>query len=109
MSDDELTEKILDSIKTGLRNAIQTDIYKDNQSPEERKLNEQLVKIQQEIKNLLNEYIDYKEFDDHIEGLIDVDKKDVFLKNNITPVEPDLEQIMVYIERSKKEDESFDL
>ena len=60
-------------------------------------------------KNLLNEYIAYKEFDDHIEGLIAADKKDVFLKNNITPVEPDLEQIMVYIERSKKEDESFDL
>lgn len=56
MSDDELTEKILDSIKTGLRNAIQTDIYKDNQSPEERKLNNQLIKIQQEIKDLLNEY-----------------------------------------------------
>ena len=60
-------------------------------------------------KNLLNEYIAYKEFDDHIEGLIDVNKKDIFLKNNITPVEPDLEQIMIYIERSKKEDESFDL
>ena len=60
-------------------------------------------------KELLNEYIAYKEFDDHIEGLITIDKKDVFLKNNITPVEPDLEQIMVYIERSKKEDESFDL
>ena len=60
-------------------------------------------------KNLLNEYISYKEFDDHIEGLIDADKKDVFLKNNISPLEPDLEQIMVYIERSKKENESFDL
>ena len=60
-------------------------------------------------KNLVSEYIAYKEFDDHIEGLIAVDKKDVFLKNNITPVEPDLEQIMIYIERSKKEDESFDL
>lgn len=60
-------------------------------------------------KELLNEYIAYKEFDDRIEGLIAIDKKDVFLKNNITPVEPDLEQIMIYIERSKKEDESFDL
>ena len=60
-------------------------------------------------KELLNEYIAYKEFDDRIEGLIDVNKKDIFLKNNITPVEPDLEQIMIYIERSKKEDESFDL
>ena len=60
-------------------------------------------------KKLLNEYIAYKEFDDHIEGLIDINKKDVFLNNGITPVEPDLEQIMIYIERSKKEDESFDL
>lgn len=60
-------------------------------------------------KKLLNEYIAYKEFDDHIEGLIDINKKDVFLNNDITPVEPDLEQIMIYIERSKKEDESFDL
>ena len=37
------------------------------------------------------------------------DKKDVFLKSGLTPVEPDLEQIMIYIERSKKENESFDL
>jgi ABC-2 type transport system ATP-binding protein len=60
-------------------------------------------------KNLLNEYISYKELDDYIEGLISVDKKDVFVKNGITPMEPDLEQIMVYIERSKSENESFDL
>ena len=60
-------------------------------------------------KGLLNEYIAYKEFDDRIEGLISPDKKDLFIKNKIEPQEPDLEQIMVYIERSKKEDESFDL
>ena len=60
-------------------------------------------------KELLNEYIAYKEFDDRIEGLISPDKKDLFIKNKIKPQEPDLEQIMVYIERSKKEDESFDL
>lgn len=60
-------------------------------------------------KELLNEYISYKEFDDRIEGLISPDKKDLFIKNKIRPQEPDLEQIMVYIERSKKEDESFDL
>ena len=60
-------------------------------------------------KDLLNEYIAYKEFDDRIEGLISPDKKDLFIKNKIEPQEPDLEQIMVYIERSKKEDESFDL
>ena len=60
-------------------------------------------------KELLNECIAYKEFDDRIEGLISPDKKDLFIKNKIEPQEPDLEQIMVYIERSKKEDESFDL
>ena len=60
-------------------------------------------------KELLNEYIAYKEFDDRIEGLISPDKKDLFIKNNIEPQEPDLEQIMVYIERSKSENESFDL
>ncbi len=60
-------------------------------------------------KELLSEYIAYKEFDDRIEGLISPDKKDLFIKNKIEPQEPDLEQIMVYIERSKKENESFNL
>lgn len=60
-------------------------------------------------KDLLNEYIAYKEFDDYIEGLISIDKKDLFINKGIIPVEPDLEQIMIYIERSKKENESFDL
>ena len=60
-------------------------------------------------KSLLNEYIAYKELDDHIEGLIYADKKDIFTKNGIMPEEPDLEQIMVYIERSKGQNESFDL
>ena len=60
-------------------------------------------------KDLLNDYIAYKEFDDHIEGLITFDKKDIFLKNKIEPLEPDLEQIMVYLERSKDKNESFDL
>lgn len=60
-------------------------------------------------KELLNEYIAYKEFEDRIEGLISPDKKDLFIKNKIEPQEPDLEQIMIYIERSKKEDEGFGL
>lgn len=60
-------------------------------------------------KSLLNDYIAYKEFDDHIEGLITPDKKELFLKNKIEPSVPDLEQIMVYIERSKSKNESFDL
>ena len=60
-------------------------------------------------KELLNEYISYKEFSDRIEGLISIDKKDVFVKNKIEPLEPDLEQIMVFLERSKSNNESFDL
>ena len=67
------------------------------------------VKDKSSNKELLNEYIAYKEFDDRIEGLIEANKKEVFLKNNIKPQEPDLEQIMVYIERSKTKNESFDL
>ena len=60
-------------------------------------------------KDLLNEYIAYKEFDDRIEGLIAADKKDLFIEKSIEPHEPDLEQIMVYVERSKDQNESFDL
>ena len=58
--------------------------------------------------SLEKEYIAFKELDDHIEGLIKVDNQDVFLKNNIEPKEPDLEQIMVYLERSQNH-ESFTL
>ena len=67
------------------------------------------VKDKTSNKELLNEYIAYKEFDDRIEGLINADKKDAFVKNKIEPQEPDLEQIMVYLERSKDGNESFDL
>ena len=59
-------------------------------------------------KDLEREYIASKELDDRIEGLIDANKKDVFTKNGIEPKEPDLEQIMVYLERSKN-NESFTL
>ena len=59
-------------------------------------------------KELEKEYIAYKELDDCIEGLISVDNKDVFIKNGAEPKEPDLEQIMVYLERSKN-NESFTL
>lgn len=58
-------------------------------------------------KNLLNEYIAYKELEGHIEGLIHNSKKEIFIKNNIEPQEPDLEQIMIYMERSKGHNESF--
>ena len=59
-------------------------------------------------QSLLNEYISYKELDDCIEGLIDINKKDLFMKNKIEVKEPDLEQIMVSLERSKN-NESFTL
>ena len=66
------------------------------------------VKDKSKNKSLENEYIAMKELDDHIEGLISVDKKDLFIKNKIQPQEPDLEEIMVYLERSKNH-ESFTL
>lgn len=59
-------------------------------------------------KSLLDDYIAYKELDDHIEGLISSDKKELFTNNGIDPTEPDLEEIMVYLERSKN-NESFTL
>ena len=67
------------------------------------------VKDKTKNKDLEKEYIAYKEMDDHIEGLISVNSKDVFVKNNIEPREPDLEEIMVYLERSKNDNESFTL
>lgn len=57
---------------------------------------------------LEKEYIAYKEVDEHIEGLVSSDKKDLFKKKGIEIKEPDLEQIMVYLERSKNH-ESFTL
>ena len=67
------------------------------------------VNDKEKHQNLLNEYIAYKEYDDRIEGLIRAENKDRFLQNGIEPIEPDLEQIMVNIERSKSPNESFDL
>ena len=66
------------------------------------------VKDKSKNKSLEKEYIASKELDDRIEGLITVDKKDVFKKNGIEVKEPDLEEIMVYLERSKN-NESFAL
>ena len=66
------------------------------------------VKDKSKNKSLQKEYISFKELDDHIEGLIEAKNKDVFIKNNIEPIEPDLEEIMVYLERSKN-NESFAL
>ena len=66
------------------------------------------VKDKSMNKDLEKEYIAFKELDDHIEGLISIDKKDLFIKSGITPQEPDLEEIMVYLERSHSH-ESFTL
>lgn len=66
------------------------------------------VKDKTKNKSLENEYIASKELDDYIEGLIDVNNKQVFIDNGIEPIEPDLEQIMIYLERSKNH-ESFTL
>ncbi|MBE6133218.1 MAG: ABC transporter ATP-binding protein [Erysipelotrichaceae bacterium] len=57
------------------------------------------VKDKSKNKSLEKEYIACKELDDHIEGLISRENKDIFIKNGIEPVEPDLEQIMIYLER----------
>ena len=66
------------------------------------------VKDKTKNKDLEKEYIAYKELDEYTEGLIDINKRDIFLKQGIEPQEPDLEQIMVYLERSKN-NESFAL
>lgn len=66
------------------------------------------VKDKTKNKELEKEYIAYKELDDRIEGLISVDNKEVFIKNNINPREPDLEEIMIYLERGNN-NESFTL
>ena len=66
------------------------------------------VKDSTKDHSLEREYISCKELDDRIEGLIKADRKEAFLAKGITPHEPDLEQIMVYLERSKN-NESFAL
>ena len=66
------------------------------------------VKDSSKNKELEKEYIACKELDSHVEGLIDPAKKEVFLNAGASVQEPDLEQIMVYLERSKCH-ESFTL
>ena len=66
------------------------------------------VKDKNKNHALEKEYIACKELDDRIEGLISMDKKELFIKNGLKPREPDLEEIMVYLERSKN-NESFAL
>ena len=67
------------------------------------------VKDKSMNKSLENDYIAYKELDDRIEGLISTNKKDVFQGERIEVREPDLEEIMVYLERNKNKNEGFNL
>lgn len=59
-------------------------------------------------KDLIKDYISYKDIDGRIEGLIDANKRDLFIRDGIEIKEPDLEQIMIYLERGKS-NESFNL
>ena len=59
-------------------------------------------------RNLIDDYIACKELDDRIEGLISSDRKAYFESQNVEIREPDLEEIMVYLERSQN-NESFTL
>ena len=52
-------------------------------------------------KSLEDKYIASKELDSHFEGLIAVENKKFFEKKGITIKEPDLEEVMVYLERSQ--------
>ena len=57
---------------------------------------------------LLAEYISYKNIGDGLEGLIPFDKKDLFESRGCEVRSPDLEEIMIFLERSN-EHEGFDL
>ena len=67
------------------------------------------VKDESHNSSLFSEYISYKEVNGVIEGLINADQKAKFNSKKITITLPDLEQIMVYLERSKDKNESFNL
>ena len=66
------------------------------------------VKDKTKNKDLEKEYIASKELDNRIEGLIKADNKETFIKRGLEVKEPDLEEIMVYLERSNN-NESFTL
>ena len=66
------------------------------------------VKDIKKQKDLEKEYISFKELDDYTEGLINSNKKDFFLNKGVEIKEPDLEEIMIYLERSHN-NESFSL
>lgn len=61
-----------------------------------------LIKDESKNEELLKEYVSYKDEDDYIFGLISQDKKDLFVSHNIIPSKPDLEDIMILLERGIK-------
>ena len=64
----------------------------------------------QEVKKeLLDRFVAYKDIDGLYEGLIAADNKELFIKSNIKVQEPDLEKIMVYLERKGDTNEEFTL
>ena len=66
------------------------------------------IKDKTNNKRLLDHYISYKELDDRIEGLISLKDKEYFISQGLDVREPDLEEIMIYLER-RDEHESFTL
>lgn len=71
-------------------------------------INSYLFVPKQEIKNeLLNKFVSYKDLDGRYEGLIKASDKQFFEDAGVMIKEPDLEEIMVYLERN--ENESFTL
>lgn len=66
------------------------------------------IKDKTKNKLLLSKYISYKEFDNYFEGLIKSQDEKYFDNKDIEVLKPDLEQIMIFLEREKTNEE-FDL
>lgn len=56
-------------------------------------------------EELKEKFISFKEYPDHLEGLIEAKDKDYFLKNNVEVKAPDLEEIMIYLERKDRHED----
>ena len=67
------------------------------------------VEKQTMSQELLNKCIAYKDLDSGFEGLISVNNKALFDEAGIKTRVPDLEEVMVYLERSKGKNEEFTL
>ena len=67
------------------------------------------IKDKTSNKSLTNSYIFYKELDGYIEGLINVKDKSKFEGEGIEIKEPDLDTIMVFLERSMSHNEISNL